>query len=118
MEFPHEIGNGVTIHAVRNPVWGDRSMSYINCEIAVSGSVFGDGEIIPFTSMPTDSMEHGRELFEQLKGSAKPWVRPDVTKEDLQAEFDSIWPDVALGIADAETVELAKNLRIQIKAMS
>lgn len=84
--------------------------------------MFGITEAVPFLATPDDATEYGPWLHsEALKGSfgeVAPYERPDVTVEDLQAEFDKIWPDVMLGLADQATIDLAKNLRVQIKAMS
>lgn len=118
MEFPIQLGNGVTILAAKNPVWGDKNNTIINCVITIEGELIGGRSDAPFTASPNDPMEHGRELFEVLKGSAGPWVRPDVTVEDLQAELDKIWPDIVLGLATPEQLDLARNLRKQITVMA
>lgn len=77
---------------------------------------------IPFAASPQDVMEHGRWLHEQALsgafGEIAEWQKPLPTVQDLQEELDKIWPDVVLGIATEEELSLAKNLRIQIKAMS
>lgn len=77
---------------------------------------------IPFCAQPHDIHEHGRWLFEQaLKGTfgeISEYERPLPTVFDLQEELDKIWPDVVLGIATEEELSLAKDLRLQIKAMS
>ncbi|MBH9196998.1 hypothetical protein I5K50_11615 [Pseudomonas aeruginosa] len=118
MEFPIELETGVTILSVRDPVWGDKGNTFVNCVITITGGPFTEPTEVPFSAAPWDEMQHGRDIFEALKGSASPWVRPDVTAYDLQEELDKIWPDIVLGVADEGTVELARNLRKQIKAMS
>lgn len=118
MEFPIKLETGVTLTAAKDPVWGDRDGTFINCVVTLEGGPFEEPTDVPFTATPTDYMAHGRDLFDSFKDSAGPWVRPDVTIEDLQADFDKIWPDVMLGLADQATIDLAKNLRVQIKAMS
>ncbi|QLI47594.1 tail fiber assembly chaperone [Pseudomonas phage vB_PsyP_3MF5] len=119
MEFPIKLQTGVTLLAVKDPVWANREKTLITCTVTLDGGGFFDKPTeVPFTADPNDVMEHGRQLFEELKGSAGEWVRPDVTVTDLQEELDKIWPDIVLGIADEATVELARNLRKQIKVMS
>lgn len=77
---------------------------------------------VPFAAHNSDDMEHGRWLYEEaLKGTfgdIAEYDRPLPTAHDLQVELDKIWPDVVLGTATDEELELAKNLRKQIKAMS
>lgn len=77
---------------------------------------------IPFSSMPGDPDVPSQALYEAILrgqyGEPAPFERRAVTVQDLQEEFEKIWPDVALGLADSETIQLAKNLRLQIKAMS
>ncbi|CUR50723.1 hypothetical protein SHL_00033 [Pseudomonas phage shl2] len=119
MEFPITLETGVTLMDAKDPVWANREKNLITCTVTLDGGGYFDKPTeVQFTADPNDVMEHGRQLFEELKGSAGEWVRPDVTVEDLQAEFDKIWPDVMLGLADQATIDLAKNLRVQIKAMS
>lgn len=119
MEFPIEIETGATILGVESPEWANQEKTAINCIIEIEGgSFFTETTKVPFCAVPTDPMSHGRELFEFLKVSAAPYDRPLPTKQDLQDDFDAIWPDVLLGLADEKTIDLAKNLRVQIKAMS
>lgn len=77
---------------------------------------------VPFTASADDSESHGKWLYEEARkgtfGEIAPWERPLPTLQDLQEELDKIWPDIVLGVADEDTVELARNLRKQIKAMS
>lgn len=77
---------------------------------------------VPFTASPDDTEIHGKWLHgEAIRGSfgaIAPYERPLPTVEDLQEELDKIWPDIVLGLADEATVELARNLRKQIKVMS
>lgn len=79
-------------------------------------------EDLPFCATPNDSMEYGVWLHEQAVAGAfgvvAEYDRPLPTVADLQEELDKIWPDVVLGIATEDELALAKNLRIQIKAMS
>lgn len=119
MEFPKEF-TMLTVLDIQNPRWSSREKIQIDVDLTVK---FPDGrvETFPFTSCPWDTFgDHCPAIFEhaaQMPNVAE-WQRPDVTVEDLQADFDKIWPDVLLGLADEKTIELAKNLRVQIKAMS
>ncbi|WYW04297.1 tail fiber protein [Pseudomonas phage vB_PpuP-Kompost-2] len=76
----------------------------------------------PFTASQDDTEIHGLWLHgEALRGTFGPvaeYERPLPTLQDLQEELDKILPDVYLGLATSEEVELAKLLRIQIKAMT
>ncbi|WPH61351.1 hypothetical protein [Pseudomonas phage phiPstEGF] len=126
MEFPKTYDSGLTIVGVHSPSWTDAEKIRINCVIKVELKDASGEPVVeewPFTACPWDTFgPHCPEIFRHLtEGGAGPvteWVRPDVTVADLQAEFDRIWPDVALGLADQATIDLAKNLRVQIKAMS
>lgn len=118
MDFPIELETGLTIHSVKDPVWGSREKSFINCIIVVTGLMFEDPTEVPFTANPLDSMQHGRDLFEALKERAAPFERRDVTVADLQADLDALMPDILLGLATEEEISLARTLRLQIKAMS
>ncbi|QJD54691.1 putative internal virion protein [Pseudomonas phage MR2] len=119
MEFPTKFSNSITVVAIENPRWTNEDHLEIDADVTFE---LPSGETIksPFTSSPFDTFgPHCPAIFEHCAGlSVAPWVRPEVSREDLQAEFDKIWPDVALGLADEATVQLAKNLRVQIKAMS
>ncbi|UGL61144.1 putative tail fiber assembly protein [Pseudomonas phage Eisa9] len=112
MDFPYTTETGTVFTGVSDPVWADAGHTIINCTL--STEQFGD---IPFTATTYDSMVYGPLLFDMLKDTAADYVRPDVTIEDLQEQFDKIWPDVVLGLADQATIDLATNLRRQIKVM-
>ncbi|WVS24507.1 tail fiber protein [Pseudomonas phage Psxphi15] len=77
---------------------------------------------IPFTASSEDTYEHGRWLCEQAKsgafGEIKPFERPLPTAHDLQMELDKLMVDITLGLATEEELDLARNLRKQIKAMT
>lgn len=83
--------------------------------------VLEDGTIVPFHAVDGD-IEHGQWIYDQAKagafGKVQKYVAPEPTAEDFQKQFDSIWPDVVLGLATEEEVAIAKELRIKIKAMS
>lgn len=121
MEFPATFSR-LTVLDIKNPRWSSPEHIQIDCEI----TIVMDGpepapETIPFTACPWDTFgDHCPAIFEHVANmpGIKEYERPDVTVEDLQAEFDKIWPDVLLGLADEKAIELAKNLRVQIKAMS
>ncbi|NMZ63428.1 hypothetical protein HBN99_03720 [Pseudomonas oryzihabitans] len=118
MDFPIELETGVTILGVKDPVWGNREESFINCVITITGLMFTEPNEVPFTANPLDEMQHGRDLFEHLKDTAAPYERRDVTVADLQADLDALMPDILLGLATEEEISLARTLRTQIKAMS
>lgn len=118
MELPKTFNNGITVVAIENPRWTNADQLEIDADVTFE---FAQGDTItgPFTASPFDTFgPHCPEIFEHCANlSVSPWVRPEVTVEDLQAQFDQIWPDVVLGLADQDTIDLAKNLRTQIKAM-
>lgn len=75
--------------------------------------------------LPDDHIEEDIDWYFDEKGSAqllrdKPALdaAEEAAKElaGLQAEFDSIWPDVVLGVADEQTMDRARYLRAQLKA--
>ena len=118
MDFPIELETGLTILSVKDPAWGTRENSFINCTITVTGLMFTEPTEVPFTANPLDEMQHGRDLFEFLKDTAEPYERRDVTVADLQADLDALMQDILLGLATEEEISLARTLRLQIKAMS
>jgi hypothetical protein len=67
----------------RNPVWDSQGGIY--CEIKHQ-----DFGWIPFTARHDDVESHGRELFEVLKGIAKPYVKQKQSKEELAIVARSI----------------------------
>lgn len=77
---------------------------------------------VPFTASAEDNYEHGRWLNEQALagafGEIAPYERPLPTAHDLQAELDKLMTDITLGLATDEELDLARNLRKQIKAMT
>jgi hypothetical protein len=107
----------------------------VNIEYVVPGSLKlqKDGKIdmivrmshidqdIPFAACPFDVMPYGPWLHEQALagafGDIIPYERPLPTVEDLQEELDKIMPDIILGLATEEELQLARALRVQIKAM-
>ncbi|ARM69657.1 tail fiber protein [Pseudomonas phage KNP] len=119
MEFPSPF-KMLTVLDIQEPRWS--SLEHIQIDVMLTAE-FPDGrvETFPFTACPWDTFgDHCPAIFEHaanMPGIVE-WERPNVTVEDLQAEFDKIWPDVMLGLADQATIDLAKNLRVQIKAMS
>jgi hypothetical protein len=118
MDFPIELENGLRVVSAKNPMWANKAHTVINMLVTVEEP---DGKIVevPFAASPDDNLPHGRALFDWGKSlSVQPWERPDVTSADLQVELDKLLPDVMLGLASPEEVELAKLLRIQIKAMA
>lgn len=119
MEFPQAF-TMLTVLDIQNPRWTSLEHIQIDCDLTAE---FPDGrvETFPYTACPWDTFsDHCPAIFEHAANmpGIKEYERPDVTVEDLQAEFDKIWPDVLLGLADAKTIDLAKTLRLQIKAMS
>ncbi|WYW04489.1 tail fiber protein [Pseudomonas phage vB_PpuP-Mudajogi] len=120
MEFPTQFSL-LKVLDIQNPKWSSLDHLQIDVDITVQFKDDDRIETIPFTACPWDTFgDHCPAIFEHAANmpGIKEWERPDVTVEDLQMEFDKIWPDVLLGLADDKTVELAKTLRIQIKAMS
>ncbi|ALO80004.1 tail fiber protein [Pseudomonas phage PPPL-1] len=119
MEFPKEF-TMLEVLAIENPRWSSKEHIQIDVDLTVR---FPDNRIetLAYTACPFDAFnDHCAPIFEhaaQMPNVAE-WVRPEVTVWDLQEEFDKIWPDVVLGIADEATVALAKDLRKQIKVMS
>lgn len=107
----------------------------INIEYVVPGSLKyeKDGKVfmvvrfshypedLPFTACPTDVMPYGPWLHEQALagafGDVAPYERPLPSADDLQEELDKIMPDITLGLATEEELQLARALRTQIKAM-
>lgn len=117
MEFPTTFDNGITVVGIRNPQWADPESIRINVDVTF---VLGTEEAeLPFTACPFDTFgPHCPAIFEHCAGlDVAPYERPAVTAYDLQAQLDAIWPDVVLGLADEATVDLARNLRKQIKLM-
>ncbi|WYW04391.1 tail fiber protein [Pseudomonas phage vB_PpuP-Kurepalu-2] len=119
MEFPTQF-KMLTVLDIQNPRWTSPEHIQIDCDLTAE---FADGhtETMPFTADPWDTFgDHCPAIFEHAANmrGIKEYERPAVTIEDLQAEFDKVWPDVMLGLADQATIDLAKNLRVQIKAMS
>lgn len=119
MEFPSTFDDGLSVLNIENPRWADAEHIRIDADITFE---FKDGrtETVPFTSCPFDTFgSYCAAIFEHCATlDVVEWERPTVTAHDLQVEFDKIYPDIVLGIADKATIELAKNLRVQIKAMS
>ncbi|WYW04144.1 tail fiber protein [Pseudomonas phage vB_PpuP-Luke-3] len=119
MELPAEF-TMLTVIKVENPKWSSADHIQIDCDLTVKFPGSDVEETIPFTACPWDTFsDHCAPIFEYaaaLPGIVE-YERPAVTADDLQVEFDKIWPDVLLGLADQATIDLAKNLRIQIKAM-
>lgn len=120
MEFPYTETPGLTIEGIHSPRWTDREKIRIDCVLVTKEH----GEI-PFTSCPWDTHEnlpHCPLIFEHLaQGHAGPvgeWDRPLPSVEDLQADLDKLMPDIVLGLATPEELELARLLRKQIKVMS
>ncbi|AUV61701.1 tail fiber protein [Pseudomonas phage Henninger] len=120
MEFPTTFANGITVLAVENPQWATAEHIEINADVTFILSEGADPVKLPYTSCPFDTFgPHCPAIFEHC-ATLQPaeYERPAVTVDLLQAELDAIWPDVVLGLADEATLQLAKNLRVQIKAMS
>lgn len=123
MKFPVQY-DAFRIDSIANPRWGDKAKTMIDVDLTVTyrgSDPDSDGEQVtmPYTSITGDTFApYCEDIWTYVSGlSIGEWVRPEVTVEDLQAQFDLIWPDVMLGLADQDTIDLAKNLRIQIKAM-
>jgi len=124
--FPKTYSNDLTVLGAVAPRWSDKEKIRIDCDLTilvVNANMEGYAETMPFTACPWDTFgPHCPEIFEYLaQGNAGPvaeWQRPDVTPHDLQVELDAIWPDIVLGIATPEQIDLAQNLRKQIKAMT
>jgi len=80
------------------------------------------GVVVPFLAAAHDDQDYGRDLHARAAagefGDIGEYDRPMPTVADLQAELDKLWPDVVLGLASDEELELAKLLRKQIKVMS
>ncbi|ANU79115.1 hypothetical protein Andromeda_40 [Pseudomonas phage Andromeda] len=116
MKFPKEFDNGIIVEDIKSPRWANREHTRLSCV-----ATFSPGQVVPFGASLTDPEPHGRAIYDHilagLAGKIAEYERPAVTKEDLQAELDKILPDVMLGLATPEEIELARNLRIQIKAM-
>lgn len=114
--LPVEFDNGITVEAVNAPRWANREHTLLTATVT-----FKPGVVVPFGASLSDPEPHGRFIYDYIlmgnAGKIGEYVRPDVTKEDLQAELDKILPDVMLGLATPDEIELARNLRIQIKAM-
>ena len=98
MDFPIDLETGVALLAAKDPVWGNREQTYINCTVTLQGVIFESPTEVPFTAAPWDTMQHGRDLFEHFKDSAAPYERPEVTVEDLQQDLDKLMPDILLGL--------------------
>lgn len=111
-----EFENGVTIEYVKE-IKATAGEGY---DLVVKFKNFNEEH--PFHATPVDVELHGKWLYEQAKagafGAPAAYERPLPTVEDLQAELDKLMPDVILGLATEDELALAKNLRIQIKAMS
>lgn len=77
---------------------------------------------VPFTAAAEDIYEHTTWLHEQAMsgafGEIAPFERPLPTAHDLQMELDKLMVDITLGLATEEELDLARNLRKQIKAMT
>ncbi|CUR44309.1 tail fiber protein [Pseudomonas phage VCM] len=77
---------------------------------------------VPFTAAAEDMYEHTVWLHEQAMagafGEIAPYDRPLPTAHDLQTELDKLMVDITLGLATEEELDLARNLRKQIKAMT
>ncbi|UMO76118.1 tail fiber assembly protein [Pseudomonas phage P413] len=119
MEFPKEF-TMLEVLAIENPRWTSKEHIQIDVDLTAR---FPDNrvETFPYTSCPFDTFsDHCPAIFEHAAQmpNVKEYERPNVTVEDLQAEFDKIWPDVVLGLADEKTISLATDLRKQIKVMS
>uniref|UniRef100_A0AAU6W112 Internal virion protein n=1 Tax=Pseudomonas phage Ghual01 TaxID=3138534 RepID=A0AAU6W112_9CAUD len=119
MEFPTQF-KMLEVLNIENPRWTSKEHIQIDLDLTVR---FPDGKVetFPYTSCPFDTFnDHCPAIFEHVSqmSNIKEFERPEVAVEDLQAEFDKIWPDVVLGLADEATVSLAKDLRKQIKVMS
>ncbi|QYW06622.1 hypothetical protein uav_091 [Pseudomonas phage UAVern] len=76
---------------------------------------------IPFSAHHEDPMEHGQWLYNEAIagtfGDIAPYERPLPTAGDLQMELDKLMTDITLGLATPEELDLARNLRKQIKVM-
>lgn len=79
-------------------------------------------EEIPFAANPNDVHDYGVWLYEQAMagklGKIKAYERPLPTAHDLQLELDALMTDITLGLATEEELDLARNLRKQIKVMT
>jgi hypothetical protein len=119
MEFPYMMRSAAVIISAANPQWANEEKTRINMTLTFADADLGFHEM-GFTACPNDSVEHGPLLYQWAldQGNIKPWERRDVSAVDLQQELDKLLPDVMLGLATPEEMELAKLLRIQIKAMT
>lgn len=77
---------------------------------------------LPFSASPNDTEDHGRWLYsEALKGTfgeVAPYERPLPTVEDLQQDLDKFMPDILLGLATDQEIEVARLIRTKIKEMT
>lgn len=121
MEFPYIIRGSTVICDAKDPQWANEEKTRINLTVTFADASIGPHEL-GFTACAMDSEDHGRLLFAWANdghaGSIEPWERRDVAPMDLQLELDKLLPDVMLGLATPQELELAKLLRIQIKAMT
>lgn len=120
MEFPQTFNNGITVLAIASPQWATADHIEINANVTFILAEGAAPVTIPYTSCPFDTFgPHCPAIFEHCATlQVAEYERPPVTVDLLQTELDAIWADIVLGLADQSTIDLAKNLRVQIKAMS
>ncbi|WYW04245.1 tail fiber protein [Pseudomonas phage vB_PpuP-Kallioja] len=119
MIFPYDLGNGLIIMKIEDPRWTNREKTRIDFDATFFRPDTLEQLKAPYTSCPNDPVDYCRALYaEALSMGPGEWRRPDVTVEDLQMELDKLMPDVVLGLASPEEIDLARTLRNQIKAMS
>lgn len=121
MEFPTTFENGLTVVDIQNPRWTDEESIRIEVDVTF---IFPEGptETLPFTSCPWDTFgTHCPAIFEHVSNHMPPpapYERRDVTVGDLQADLDKLMPDIMLGLATEQEIELARLIRTQIKVMT
>lgn len=118
MKFPYKVEKyGTTFLSVKDPRWANRNGNLIACTMEIDPL-----GVVEYGAASFDDEPHGRELFEFLvnggAGPVAPYERRDVTVEDLKEELNKLMPDILLGLATQDEIELARLLRLQIKEMS
>ncbi|MGV8919537.1 MAG: hypothetical protein ACOH2R_17350 [Pseudomonas sp.] len=119
MEFPYSVDKHSTVFlSVSGPLkWINKEKTMIECTV----DIYPLG-VVKYGASKFDDEVQGRDLYDHLmtgvEGPIADYERRDVYAFDLQEELNKIMPDILLGTATPDQIELAKALRIQIKAMS
>jgi hypothetical protein len=98
------------------------SLKYVGDSVAMTVKMGHMDTEIPFAAHADDPMEHGQWLYKEALagtfGEITPYERPLPNAFDLQLELDKLMTDITLGLATEEELDLARNLRKQIKVMT